>query len=192
MPGSWLEVEPGHVLELAQGDITRASAEAIVNAANEALQPGGGVDGAIHRVGGPAIVADLEARYGRRRHCPTGDSVVTVGGLLAATWVIHAVGPVWRGGAHGEPKLLASAYRSAMGHAAILGCRSIAFPAISSGVYGYPIDAGAKVALATVGDSLREATSVTRATFVLYSFDAFDVFREAIERLRAGASAAAS
>jgi O-acetyl-ADP-ribose deacetylase len=182
--GSWVEIAGGRVLEVAQGDITRVAAEAIVNAANSALAPGGGVDGAIHRAGGPAILDDLERRYGRDRHCPTGEAVVTVAGILPASWVIHAVGPIWRGGGVGEAALLASAYRASMDRAAEIGARSVAFPAISCGVYGYPIEAAAEIGLATVAGRLRADTTVARATFVLYSFDTFEIFRRAMERLR--------
>jgi O-acetyl-ADP-ribose deacetylase (regulator of RNase III) len=190
--GAWLEVRPGRVLEVTQGDITRLAADAIVNAANEALAPGGGVDGAIHRAGGPAILRDLEARYGRARHCPTGEAVVTTAGILPARWVIHAVGPIWRGGGAGEPELLASAYRAAMARAESVSARSVALPAISCGVYGYPLAEGSLVALRTVALSLFETASVSRATFVLYSFDTLEVFRAAIERVRSESPSPAS
>src|SRR2546422_4444831 len=104
----------GRTLELTLGDITAIQADAIVNAANNALAGGGGVDGAIHRAGGPEVMADLDERYGRDRHCPTGSAVVSAAGRLPARWVIHAVGPVWRGGQAGEPELLASAYQSSL------------------------------------------------------------------------------
>jgi O-acetyl-ADP-ribose deacetylase (regulator of RNase III) len=182
--GTWLEVHPGRILAITQGDITRLTADAVVNAANEALAPGGGVDGAIHRAGGPAILRDLEARYGPGRRCPTGEAVVTSAGILPARWVIHAVGPIWRGGGAGERGLLESAYRAAMARAAAVAARTVLLPAISCGVYGYPLGEGAEVGLRTVAESLAGETSVSRATFVLYSFDTLDVFRTAIERLR--------
>jgi O-acetyl-ADP-ribose deacetylase (regulator of RNase III) len=188
--GSWVEVAEGRVLEVAQGDITRIAADAIVNAANSALAVGGGVDGAIHRTGGPEILRDLERRYGFDRYLPTGQAVATVAGILPARWVIHAVGPVWDGGDWGEAELLDSAYRSAMAVADEVGARSIALPAISCGVYGYPIEPAAKVALAAVEAALRASASVARATFVLYSFDTFEVFRNAMARLRSGDNAA--
>lgn len=184
--GSWLEVRPGRILEISQGDITRVAADAIVNAANDALAPGGGVDGAIHRAGGPAILRDLEARYGRRRHCPTGQAVVTTAGILPARWVIHAVGPIWQGGGAGERALLIAAYESAMASAEAVAARSVALPAISCGVYGYPLAEGADVALTTVAKALAASSSVTRATFVLYSFDTLEVFRTAIAGLDRG------
>ena len=137
--GSWVEVAEGRVLEVAQGDITRIAADAIVNAANSALAVGGGVDG-------PEILRDLEQRYGSHRYLPTGHAVATVAGILPARWVIHAVGPVWDGGDWGEAELLESAYRSAMAVAEEVGARSIALPAISCGVYGYPIEPAERTA----------------------------------------------
>lgn len=189
--GSWFGIAEGRLLEVAQGDITRVAADAIVNAANSALAPGGGVDGAIHRAGGPAIQADLERRYGRDRTCPTGQAVVTTAGILPARWVIHAVGPVWAGGGRGEPALLGSAYRSALDRAEEVGARSIAFPAVSCGVYGYPIGAAAEIGLRTVAEGLRTSGTVVRATFVLYSFDTFEIFRNVMDRLRTEDSAPA-
>ncbi|MFH0751047.1 MAG: macro domain-containing protein, partial [Chloroflexota bacterium] len=140
----------GRVLEVVRGDITLIPTDALVNAANSHLIPGGGVDGAIHRAGGPAILADLRSRYGERRHCPTGDAGVTIAGDLPALWVIHAVGPVWAGGRRGEPELLASAYRASLAHADALGATTVTFPAISCGIFGYPLPEGARVALETV------------------------------------------
>ena len=125
------------------GDITTIEADAIVNAANEHLGGGGGVDGAIHAAGGPAIMADLERRYGRSRRCPTGGAVLSDAGNLPARWVVHAVGPIWRGGGAGEPALLASAYRSALRVADEAGARTVGLPAISAGIYGYPLDRAA-------------------------------------------------
>ncbi len=133
-------------IDVVQGDITREAVDAIVNAANEALAPGGGVCGAIHRAGGPAIAQEC-ARIG---HCPTGGAVATTGGNLPARFVIHAVGPVWRGGGAGEAELLASAYRSSLDEAVRVGARSLAFPAISTGIYGYPLEQATAVAVAAV------------------------------------------
>ncbi len=175
-------------LALVQGDITRVPADAIVNAANEGLRGGGGVDGAIHRAGGPAVMADLEARYGPIgiRHCPTGSAVVTAAGYLPATWVIHAVGPVWHGGRSGEASDLAAAYRTAMGLAASAGARTVTLPAISSGVYGYPVDQAARVAIRAVAGALAEDTPVERATFVLFSADSLAAFEAALDEVAAG------
>jgi O-acetyl-ADP-ribose deacetylase (regulator of RNase III) len=186
--GEAREVRIGtRVLAVMQGDITTVRADAIVNAANESLAGGGGVDGAIHRAGGPAVMDDLEARYGPlgTRRCPTGSAVITVAGELPARWVIHAVGPRWRGGGAGEPELLAGAYRSSLQQAREVGARSITFPAISCGIYGYPLDDGARIALETVAAGLREeGTSVERATFVLFSGDTLAVFENALTALR--------
>ncbi len=169
----------GRVLALTVGDITTIAADAIVNAANSALAGGGGVDGAIHRAGGPSIMAELRARY---RGCPTGSAVVTGAGNLPARWVIHAVGPRWQGGDRGEAALLASAYRTAFGLADELGARSVTFPAISAGIYGYPLEEAARIALETVADCLAGARSVERATFVLYSEDTYRVFARALRQ----------
>jgi O-acetyl-ADP-ribose deacetylase (regulator of RNase III) len=168
-------------IKLVQGDITRVTADAIVNAANSGLVGGGGVDGAIHRVGGPAIMADLERRYGRPRHCPTGSAVVSDAGDLPARIVIHAVGPIWRGGGAGEPRQLASAYRTSLDLAAREGCQTVALPSISTGIYGYPVDLAARVALETVeawvGD---HPDAVDTITFVLFSSDTLAAFEGAL------------
>jgi O-acetyl-ADP-ribose deacetylase (regulator of RNase III) len=167
-------------IRLVQGDITRVAADAIGNAANSALIGGGGVDGAIHRVGGPAVMADLERRYGRDRHCPTGSAVVSDAGDLPARIVIHAVGPVWRGGTSAEPEALASAYRTALDLAAREGCRSVALPSISTGIYGYPVELAAAVALETVGTWVADhPEALDTITFVLYSADTLEAFERA-------------
>ena len=152
------------VLRLVQGDITQVTADAIVNAANSALAGGSGVDGAIHRAGGPSIMAECRS-LGR---CPTGSAVVTTAGNLPARVVIHAVAPVWRGGTQGEAELLASAYgesfRLAKGH----GARSIALPSLGTGAYGYPLEQAAPIALRAALDRLRTGESPTHVTFVLW------------------------
>jgi O-acetyl-ADP-ribose deacetylase len=145
-------------IDVMQGDLTREAVDAVVNAANEALAPGGGVCGAIHRRGGPSIAAEC-ARIG---HCPTGGAVATTAGDLPARFVIHAVGPVWRGGGAGEAELLASAYRSALDEAARVGARSVAFPAISTGIYGYPLEAATAVAVAAVRGWTGEGVDLVR------------------------------
>jgi len=162
-------IAPGRVLAIVEGDITGITADAIVNAANSALMPGAGVCGAIHAAGGPAIVADLERRYGVVRRCPTGSAVASDAGALPARWVIHAVGPVWHGGDRGEADLLASAYATALRVADDLGAVHVAFPAISTGIYGYPIDAATGIAVRTLADGLRAAQAVRRVTIVARS-----------------------
>jgi O-acetyl-ADP-ribose deacetylase len=142
----------GRTLVLMEGDITSVPADAIVNAANAALAGGGGVDGAIHRAGGPAIMRELEQL--QPRHCPTGSAAATTAGNLPARYVFHAVGPVYRDGRHGEAELLASCYRTAMRMAEERGCASITFPAISAGVYGYPLREAAAIAVREVRTSL--------------------------------------
>lgn len=169
------------VIRLVQADITTVEACAIVNAANSALAGGGGVDGAIHRAGGPAIMADLERRYGRDRHCPTGSAVASAAGNLPATVVIHAVGPIWRGGSAGEAELLASAYRTSLDLAAREGCRTIALPSISTGVYSYPLDAAASIAVRTVDAwMLDNPDALDEVTFVLFSRETLEAFERAL------------
>lgn len=168
-------------LELALGDITEEQVDAIANAANEALRGGGGVDGAIHRAAGPGLLDELRRRY--PAGTPTGTAVATDAHDLPARWVVHAVGPIWRGGEHGEEEKLAGAYRSCLRLADELGARSIAFPAISMGIYGYPGPEGARVAIQTVADHLRGRTSIELVRFVLYSEETYDLFADALEEL---------
>lgn len=168
-------------IELVRGDITTEVVDAIGNAANAALRGGGGVDGAIHRAAGPGLLEELRRRY--PDGTPTGTAVATAGHGLPARWVLHAVGPVWRGGGHGEAELLAGAYRSSLGLADELGARSVAFPAISMGIYGYPPDDGAEVALRTVTEHLRGTTRIELVRFVLFSDDTFETFETALAGL---------
>jgi O-acetyl-ADP-ribose deacetylase (regulator of RNase III) len=161
-------------LEAVQGDITKETVDAIVNAANEALAPGGGVCGAIHRAGGPSIAEECR----RIGHCPTGSAVATTAGALPAQWVIHAVGPLWRGGSAGEPDLLASAYRSSLAEAEHIGARSIAFPAISTGIYGYPLDQATQIAVATVHDWKGQAIDLVR--FVCFDSPTYQAYENAL------------
>jgi len=155
----------GRRLQLEVGDITLERVDAIANAANEALRGGGGVDGAIHAAAGPALLDELRARY--PHGAPTGTAVATGGHRLPARWILHAVGPIWRGGDQGEAELLASAYRSCLVLADELGASSLAFPAISLGIYGYPIEEGARIALETVARHLAGETKLELVRFVL-------------------------
>ena len=168
-------------LELVQGDITAEPVDAIANAANAALRGGGGVDGAIHRAAGPGLLEELRRRF--PDGTPTGTAVATDGHDLPARWVLHAVGPVWRGGGQGEEQLLAGAYRSCLRLADEIGARSVAFPAISMGISGYPPDEGARVALRTVADHMRGSTELEFVRFVLFSDDTFEVFRAALDEM---------
>jgi O-acetyl-ADP-ribose deacetylase (regulator of RNase III) len=168
------------VIELMQGDITKVSVDAIVNAANKGLLGGGGVDGAIHRAAGPDLLAECRTLGG----CETGSAKITGGYNLPAKHVIHAVGPVYRDGAHGEPALLAGCYRTALELADQHGCSSVAFPAISCGVYGYPLADAAGVALSTVAQTCGRLPRIQRAVFVLFSRDVLEVFEQALEDLR--------
>ncbi len=168
-------------LELVQGDITRQQVDAIVNAANAQLAGGGGVDGAMHRAAGATLMQETRTRY--PQGCKTGDAVATSAGELRAKFVFHAVGPVWRGGYHGEPKLLASAYRRCLELAVENGCESIAFPAISTGVYGYPMDLAADVALRAARDFLMEKGKPKLVRFVLFDGGSYGAFARVLESL---------
>jgi O-acetyl-ADP-ribose deacetylase (regulator of RNase III) len=163
-------------VEVALGDITKEHVDAIVNAANSGLRGGGGVDGAIHRAGGPAIMDECRKIGG----CPTGDAKVTTGGKLPAKYVIHAVGPVYRDGKHGEPELLASCYRRSLEIAREKGLKSVAFPAISCGVYGYPIPEAARIAVNTVKSYVEANPGIDRVRFVLFTSDIRDEFENAL------------
>ena len=171
----------GRTLELHQGDVTLQQVDAIVNAANSRLAGGGGVDGAIHRRGGASIMAETDARY--PDGCSTGSAVITGGGDLAARHVIHAVGPIWNGGQRGEADLLAGAYRRCLELAVEHDCRSIAFPALSTGAYRYPIDQAARLALSTVIEFLREKGKPELVRFVLFDAGAYGAFAAALEEL---------
>ncbi len=167
-------------LELVQGDITTVAADAIVNAANSGLRGGGGVDGAIHRAGGPSIMEECRRLGG----CPTGDARATGAGHLPARYVVHAVGPVWSGGGAGEPELLASAHRRSVEVADGLGCESVAFPAISTGIYGYPVDRAARVAIPAAMAAAEASEHVRTIVFVLFSDADLAAFRAAASDLQ--------
>lgn len=186
--GAAWEVGPGRVIDLAVGDITRIPADAIVNAANNELRGGAGVDGAIHKVGGPAIMADLTNRYGPIgvRSCPDGSAVISVAGELPARWVIHTVGPFWYGGNRGEAQALASAYATSLRLADEHGAEHVTFPAISTGVFRYPAFAAAEIAVTTVAAALREASCIRRVTLVAYGPPGLEPLEAAMGRVRAG------
>ena len=167
-------------IELVQGDITEQDTDAIVNAANSGLRGGGGVDGAIHRAGGPAIMEECRRLGG----CPTGDAKITGGGKLKAKYVIHAVGPIYHGGGSGEAALLASAYRRCIEVAVENGVTSLAFPSISTGAYSYPIEEAASIALHTVAEALKRYPHVELARFVLFSRGDLAVYAGALQALR--------
>jgi O-acetyl-ADP-ribose deacetylase (regulator of RNase III) len=165
---------------LVQGDITTQVVDAIVNAANDRLIGGGGVDGAIRRAGGHAIEEACATIRAAQGGCPTGSAVITPGGRLPARFVIHAVGPIWHGGHSGEPEQLASAYRASLDLAVAHRLRTIAFPSISTGIYGYPVSHAAAVALRTVIDTLRSAP-LDEVRFVLFSTADFETYAAALE-----------
>ena len=175
-------------LELVEGDITRQDTEAIVNAANTSLLGGGGVDGAIHRAGGPQILEECRKIGG----CPTGEARITSGGGLAARWVIHTVGPIYRDGKHGEAELLASAYRNSLRLAGERGIRTVAFPSISTGAYGYPIADAARIALTTVITFLKTHPEIVLVLFVLFGQAALRAYEAALGELSPAGSGPAT
>ncbi len=180
-----MEVQIGSsILALAQGDITKLPVDAMGNAANSQLGGGGGVDGAIHRAGGPSILRELDQIRARTGGCPTGSAVVTSAGNLPARFVLHAVGPVYRDGRHGEPELLAACYRTCLELAEQRGCQTVSFPSISTGVYGYPVEEAAEVAIGSICEFLRRpGCSIQRVTLVLFGAEAFETHRRTLERL---------
>ena len=168
-------------LELVKGDITKMTTDAIVNAANPSLMGGGGVDGAIHRAAGPALLEECMRIAGERQSlsdgpCPAGDAVITGAGKLPCKRVIHTAGPVWHGGNAGEPELLASCYRTCLLLAQTAGLKSIAFPNISTGVYGYPKDKAAKIAIETVRKTLALAPGIQRVVFVCFDDENYRLY----------------
>jgi O-acetyl-ADP-ribose deacetylase (regulator of RNase III) len=171
-------------LSLIRGDITQQDTDAIVNAANPNLMGGGGVDGAIHRAGGPTILEECKQIVANQGRLPTGKAVITTGGNLNAKYVIHTVGPIWHGGDKNEAELLSSAYRESLKLAADRNLTSISFPSISTGAYGYPLDKAAKVALRAVTSFLKEKnTSVKEVSFVLFDSSAHESYCSALKEL---------
>jgi O-acetyl-ADP-ribose deacetylase (regulator of RNase III) len=174
-------------LELIQGDITRQETDAIVNAANSSLMGGGGVDGAIHRAAGPELLDECMRIAAERRQipggpCPAGDAVITGAGKLPCKKVVHTVGPVWRGGGYGESGLLASCYRKSLMLAQVAGCKSIAFPNISTGVYGYPKDQAAKTAVEAVRKALDETPGIEKVVFVCFDNENFRIYEAVLRK----------
>lgn len=172
--------EPMSRLRVVRGDITAQHVDAIVNAANESLLGGGGVDGAIHRAAGPGLLAECRELGG----CPTGEARITGAYELPSRYVIHTVGPIWRGGTRREPELLASCYRRSLELAATTGVRTLAFPAISCGAYGYPVHSASRIAARVVWSYLGSHTDFDEVRFVCYQEDTFHAFSEAVEALR--------
>jgi O-acetyl-ADP-ribose deacetylase len=166
-------------LELVEGDITRQDTEAIVNAANSSLLGGGGVDGAIHRAGGPQILEECRKIGG----CPTGEARITTGGRTPAKWVIHTVGPIYRDGRHGEADLLAGAYRNSLRLAGERGIKTVAFPSISTGAYGYPVADAARIALSTAMRHLATHPGIALVRFVLFGEQALREYEAALADL---------
>lgn len=168
----------GTTISLVKGDITLEETDAIVNAANSDLAGGGGVDGAIHRAGGPAIMEECRRIGG----CPAGSAVITTGGSLKARHVIHTVGPIYNDGAHGEPDLLMSAYRSSLNLALEKGLKSISFPSISTGAYGYPVEEASEIAISAVIDFIRQNKGLDLVRFVLFSDKDLTIYSRALEK----------
>ena len=166
-------------IEIVKGDITRSAVDAIANAANTSLLGGGGVDGAIHRAAGPELLAECRTLGG----CETGRAKITRGCKLPAGYVLHTPGPVWHGGSHGEAELLAGCYRSCLELAAQYGCRTVDFPSISTGVYGYPLDKAAPVALGAIKESLEKYPEIERVRMVCFDDRTKAAYEEALEAL---------
>ena len=166
--------DPDSKIDIVRGDITKLDVDAIVNAANTTLLGGGGVDGAIHRAAGTELLAECRTLGG----CRPGEAKITPGYHLPARFVIHTVGPVWRGGKHDEPEILANCYRNSLQLAVENEIKTIAFPAISCGAYGYPIPEAAQIAVKTTGDFLATDDSIDKITFVLWGEDIYDAYRQ--------------
>jgi len=169
-------------IEVLQGDITKVHVDAIVNAANSSLMGGGGVDGAIHRAGGSAILEECKRIVARQGGCPTGEAVITTGGNLPAKYVIHTVGPVWYGGSHQEEEKLAECYRNSLALAVANHCKTIAFPNISTGIYHFPKEKAAHIAVRTVLNFLQKETSIAKVIFVCFDAENESLIRKEIDQ----------
>lgn len=166
-------------VEIVEGDITKQDVDAVVNAANTSLLGGGGVDGAIHRAAGPELLAETKRIGG----CPTGEARVSKGYRLPASWVIHTVGPVWKGGHRNEENLLASCYRNSLAAAREIGARTIAFPSISTGAYGFPLERATEIAIKETRSFLEEDESLDKVIFVCFGSRAYEIYQRAYERI---------
>jgi O-acetyl-ADP-ribose deacetylase (regulator of RNase III) len=171
-------------ISIIQGDITHQSTDAIVNAANSSLMGGGGVDGAIHRAGGPAILEECIQIVNKQGQLPAGQAVITTAGNMPSKHVIHTVGPIWRGGSQDEPAMLASAYRESLKLAAANNLASVSFPSISTGAYGYPLDKAAPIAMKEVVDFLKQPSSVKEVVFVLFDGRTYEAYRGALHKVK--------
>jgi O-acetyl-ADP-ribose deacetylase (regulator of RNase III) len=167
-------------IELIKGDITKMETDAIVNAANSSLMGGGGVDGAIHRAGGPAILEECRRIIAKQGSCKTGEAVISTGGLLPAKFVIHTVGPVWNGGNKNEAEKLANCYTNSLALAIKNNVKTIAFPNISTGIYGYPKKEAAEIAVKTVSDFLQNNPSISKVYFVCFDEENFSIYKQEI------------
>jgi O-acetyl-ADP-ribose deacetylase len=172
------------VIKIVQGDITRQVVDAIVNAANSSLMGGGGVDGAIHRAGGPAILEECKKIRQLQGGCSPGEAVITGGGNLKVKYVIHTVGPVWRGGTTNEEDILKNAYRNSLLLAEQYECQTIAFPSISTGAYGFPLQLAAPIALTTISQFLTQAKTTTEVRLVLFDVTALEAFQKTFTQLK--------
>ncbi len=170
-------------IEIIKGDITKAAVDAIVNAANSSLLGGGGVDGAIHRAGGPAILEDCRKIIAKQGGCKTGEAVITIAGKLPSKYVIHTVGPVWNGGQNDENKKLASCYFNSLSVAVEHGCKSIAFPNISTGIYGFPKEKAAVIALETIITFLNSNSFIRKVLLICFDEENYSLAKRELERL---------
>ncbi len=166
-------------IEIVEGDITKQEVDAIVNAANESLLGGGGVDGAIHRAAGPELLEECRKIGG----CPTGEARVTRGYKLPAKWVIHTVGPIWRGGNNREDELLASCYKNSLKAAVEIGAKTIAFPSISTGAYGFPLERATKIALTETKNFLAQDQGIEKVRFVCFGKEAFETYKRIFDQV---------